>query len=296
MFLGHAADQRRTVDTLTGWTRSCGARSRCNSCGSGCRGCRSSRLCRRYDLRPGGRRWCGGPRGLGRPWCRSWSRCLRGGRCLGRAVAGGINHAHYGLNRHGLAFADFDLLQHASGRGGNFRVDLVGRYFEQRLVALDLITRLLEPLGDGAFENAFAHLGHYDVHCHLRSPRRFSRQSTVYSRQQKQEKICHRGTENTEKQWWTAKAHVVGAYLCFACLCVLCVSMARNPLTVRSKSTAKSGWCHQKLIPRELLCSGENFLRVGQKIFLQRRRVGNRGVERSHAHQRSIEITERFLA
>jgi len=53
---------------------------------------------------------------------------LRGGRRFGcaSAIAGGINHADDGLNRHGLSFADFDFFQHAGGRGGNFGINLVG--------------------------------------------------------------------------------------------------------------------------------------------------------------------------
>ena len=45
----------------------------------------------------------------------------------------------------------------------NLGVDFVGGDFEQRLVALDFIAGLFQPLGDGALEDAFAHLGHDDV-------------------------------------------------------------------------------------------------------------------------------------
>jgi hypothetical protein len=95
---------------------------------------------------------------------------LRGGRRFGcpGAVTGGINYADDGLNRDGLAFADFDFFKHAGGGGGNFRVDFVGRNLEQRLVALDFVAGLFQPFRDGAFKDAFAHLGHYDVDCHLR--------------------------------------------------------------------------------------------------------------------------------
>jgi hypothetical protein len=97
---------------------------------------------------------------------------LRGSRRLGcaRAVTRGVNHADNGLNGHGFAFADLDFFEHAGGRRGNFGVDLVRRDLEQRFVALDFVAGFLEPLGDGTFKDAFAHLGHYDVDCHLRSP------------------------------------------------------------------------------------------------------------------------------
>src|SRR5262249_18711316 len=35
-----------------------------------------------------------------------------------------------------------------------------GGDLKQRFVALDLVTRLLQPFGDGPFEDRFAHLGH----------------------------------------------------------------------------------------------------------------------------------------
>jgi hypothetical protein len=65
-----------------------------------------------------------------------------------------------------LTFTDFDLFQH-SGRGrGDFRVHFVGGNFEKRFVALDLVSGFLQPLGNGAFKNTFAHLGHDDVDSH----------------------------------------------------------------------------------------------------------------------------------
>ena len=108
---------------------------------------------------------CGGFCGAGAAaFCRFLLCGWGGGRSGGGAS--GVNHADDGLNGHGLAFADFDLFQHAGGGRRNFRVHLVGGDFKERLVALDLVTGLLEPLGDGAFENAFAHLRHYDVNGH----------------------------------------------------------------------------------------------------------------------------------
>ncbi len=51
----------------------------------------------------------------------------------------------------------------AGGGRGDFGVNFVGGDFEQRLVALDFVAGLLEPLGDGSFEDRFPHLGHDDI-------------------------------------------------------------------------------------------------------------------------------------
>ena len=73
----------------------------------------------------------------------------------GRARSGGrsgsrracrIDHGDHRLDRHGLPLVDLDFLQHAGRGRRNFRVHFVGRNFEQRLVALDAVARLLEPL------------------------------------------------------------------------------------------------------------------------------------------------------
>ena len=54
---------------------------------------------------------------------------------------------------------------------GNLSVHFIGRNLEQRFIAFDLVAGLLQPFGQGSFDDAFAHLGHYDVcHCILHSP------------------------------------------------------------------------------------------------------------------------------
>ncbi len=107
------------------------------------------------------------------------------GRSGGRTGAVGIDHRDDGLNGHGLPFGDLNFFQHAGRRRRNFRVDFVGGNFEQRLVALDLVAGLLQPFGDGAFENTFAHLGHDDVDSHgplleLRIPRNGAARTSAY--------------------------------------------------------------------------------------------------------------------
>ena len=83
-----------------------------------------------------------------------------------RGFAIGGDSADDRIHADGRAFGDFDFLQNAGGRSGNFGVDFVGGDFEERLVALDFVAGLLQPLGDGAFDDGFAHLGHDDVSWH----------------------------------------------------------------------------------------------------------------------------------
>jgi hypothetical protein len=82
----------------------------------------------------------------------------------------GVNGSNDGVDRDRLAFLDLDFLQDAGRRRGNFRVHFVGGDFEERFVALDFIAGLFKPLGDGSFEDAFAHLGHDYIGCHGVSP------------------------------------------------------------------------------------------------------------------------------
>jgi len=71
----------------------------------------------------------------------------------------------------GVSGLNLDLGQDASRGRGNFRVYLVGGNFKERLVALDLVANLLEPLGDGALEDGLAHLRHHDIGWHISTHR-----------------------------------------------------------------------------------------------------------------------------
>ena len=64
------------------------------------------------------------------------------------------------------AFGKADLSQHAGNRRGNLGVHLVGRDLKERLVDCDGVADLLEPFGDRALEDRFAHLGHDDFRWH----------------------------------------------------------------------------------------------------------------------------------
>ena len=68
-------------------------------------------------------------------------------------------------------FSDFDLLQNSGGGRGNFGVNFVSGDFEERFVALDFVARLLQPFGNSALDDGFAHLGHDDVSRHDFLPR-----------------------------------------------------------------------------------------------------------------------------
>jgi hypothetical protein len=63
----------------------------------------------------------------------------------------------------GLALGDDDLLEHARAWARHLGVDLVRRDLEQRLVGLDRLALLLEPLRDRALGDGDAHLRHHDV-------------------------------------------------------------------------------------------------------------------------------------
>ena len=62
-----------------------------------------------------------------------------------------------------LALRDEDLRHDAARGARDLGVDLVRRDLEQRLVGLDLLALLLEPLRDRPLGDGDAHLGHHDV-------------------------------------------------------------------------------------------------------------------------------------
>ena len=90
-----------------------------------------------------------------------------------RGVAVSGDDAYDGVDLDGVAGFDLDLLKSAGRGRGDFGVNLVGGDFEQRLVTLDFVAGLFEPLGDGSFEDRFAHLGHDDVSWHGFLPKKY---------------------------------------------------------------------------------------------------------------------------
>ena len=70
--------------------------------------------------------------------------------------------AQLGADLDGLVLVGLDLEQRARDGGGDLGVDLVGGHLEQRLVDGDLVARLLEPAGDGAFGDGLAECGEGD--------------------------------------------------------------------------------------------------------------------------------------
>jgi hypothetical protein len=79
------------------------------------------------------------------------------------------DHRDHGVNLHGRTLGDLDLLECARRRRGNLRIHFVGRDLKQRLVAVDFVANLLQPLGQRSLGDRFAHLGHYYIRRH-RSP------------------------------------------------------------------------------------------------------------------------------
>jgi len=95
-------------------------------------------------------------------WTRRRSRSRTGGctRTRARAIA---DDSYDRVDLYSFAFLHKDVLNDAGGRRGNFCIDLIGRNLKQRLVALDAVAFLFEPLCERTFKNAFAHLGHDDL-------------------------------------------------------------------------------------------------------------------------------------
>jgi hypothetical protein len=115
---------------------------------------------RRNGSRIRGRRG-GGRSGsrLGR--CRgSGSRSRRSRRRRGRLVA---DDGQTDADFHGLALGNKDLGQYAGGRRRHLGVDLVRRYFEERLVTGDRVADGLHPPSDCSLSHRLAQLRHRDV-------------------------------------------------------------------------------------------------------------------------------------
>jgi hypothetical protein len=100
-------------------------------------------------------------RGLGWRWS---------GRRSARRFAFAGNRPHHGVHLDGGSRLHFDVLQGAGSGCGNLGVNLVGRDFKQRLIALNFFARLLQPFGNGPFKNRFPHLGHDYVSRHVVLP------------------------------------------------------------------------------------------------------------------------------
>ena len=146
---GHLADQRRNRPGGLGRRRR--ARARRARAGR-----RPAALCPRPVARQasGSIASCAGRLGLRRG---------RSGRLGRRGAAALFDTRHDGVDADGLAFLDHDFGQRPGGGRRNFGVDLVGGDLEERLVAFDALAGLFQPFGQGAFYDAFAHLGHHYV-------------------------------------------------------------------------------------------------------------------------------------
>src|SRR5688572_7176441 len=100
-----------------------------------------------------------------------WSSCLGGTwslsfRLWSSAGASAVEHGHRFIHLNGVAFVKQNLRQGSGRRRRDFRIDFVRRDFKQRLISLDAIANLLQPLGYCSFRNGFTHLRHYHFCCH----------------------------------------------------------------------------------------------------------------------------------
>ena len=89
------------------------------------------------------------------------------------------NLGDHGTHVHGVILIGDDLQQNTGHRGWDFGIHLVRGDFQQRLIDLDLVTNLLEPLGHSAFCYGLAQFGHFDGMRHgLEAPRAYAKISS----------------------------------------------------------------------------------------------------------------------
>ena len=101
--------------------------------------------------------------GTGRPvrfGCRRGGRGGRGGGAVGGRGPLAVDLRDLGVVGDRLAFLDQDGRERPGEGRGHLRIDLVGDDLDDRLVLLDVLPDLLEPLADGPLRHALAELGH----------------------------------------------------------------------------------------------------------------------------------------
>jgi hypothetical protein len=81
--------------------------------------------------------------------------------------ASGGDHAKQGCDANRFAFLGHDFAEYTGRRRVDFERDLVSFKLDQRLIRLDGIARLLEPLADRGFGDAFAEGWNADFGGHL---------------------------------------------------------------------------------------------------------------------------------
>ncbi len=110
--------------------------------------------------------------GLGglRPGSR-WRRTMRRTRLRRRRLRdrrSAPDLRHYSVHLHRLALDGQDRREHAADRCRNLRVDFVGRDFKQRLIRLNRVADLLEPLRNRALKDRLAKLRHHHFYFNVR--------------------------------------------------------------------------------------------------------------------------------
>ncbi len=129
------------------------------------------------------RRDCGSSRSLSlrRSRNRNSSSRNRRSRSRNRCSRSPANHRNHRVDLDRIPRLNFNRAQNTSRRRRNFRVHFIRRNLKQRLIALNGITNLLQPLGNRALKNRLAHLRHHHIHSRA-SSRRSSRNRRSRSR------------------------------------------------------------------------------------------------------------------
>src|ERR1035437_7627897 len=109
---------------------------------------------------------------------------------------------HHRLGPYRGPLFDQPFGQRAGGGRGDFRLHLGGRDLEQRLVALHPLAGLLQPLSQGPFDNALAHLGHHYVgHINSLFPQPRERKSRTAFRNRKRGQNARLGRATPPPCW-----------------------------------------------------------------------------------------------
>jgi hypothetical protein len=92
-----------------------------------------------------------------------WSRSRSGRRSRARRTGSVADASDDGVYADCGSFLHQDFGQNTGAGRRDFGIYFVGGNLKQRFVAFDAFAGFFEPLGEGSFDNAFAHLGHDDV-------------------------------------------------------------------------------------------------------------------------------------
>ena len=168
-----------------------------------------------YEVGDGnGRRFAGIPRRRGR----RLDFPLRGRRRRSGLRRGGrlpVLRFHFGDGRahgHGFAFLGDDAEQLPGHRRRNLHGHLVGDHLHQRVIPFDPISRLLQPLPDGALNDALADVGQLNHLCHGIIPSVSRPPIAGFLRQSTPGWACRRLPAIARMAWWARPARTAGRW------------------------------------------------------------------------------------